>query len=156
VAVGRFNSKGAGIDICDATTGKLDRTLCDRFVDHLVYSASGRHLLGVKADQYAILLDADSGALSAEWELKKGTWLSSAVSPDGRYVASGDEDGTLHLWDGVGGRELARWHAYEAGVTALTFCPEGNPLLSGGGDGALKLWDLPFLRKELAALGLEW
>jgi WD40 repeat protein len=45
---------------------------------------------------------------------------------------------------------------HEAGVTALAFHPDGNTLVSGSKDGTLKPWNLPYIRKELAALGLDW
>jgi hypothetical protein len=40
-------------------------------------------------------------------------------------------------------------------VTALAFRPNGS-LVSGAANGILKIWDLPVIRRELAAMGLNW
>ena len=69
--------------------------------------------------------------------------LSLAVSPDGKLLATGGVDRTIHLWEILTGRELARWEAHDSGVTALAFRPDGKTLVSGGGDGALKLRAFP-------------
>jgi WD40 repeat protein len=71
-------------------------------------------------------------------------------------VASGGEDGLIRLRDVESGRELARWQAHDAAVTALTFSPDGTLLASGAADGSLRVWNIPWIRSELAAIGLDW
>jgi WD40 repeat protein/tRNA A-37 threonylcarbamoyl transferase component Bud32 len=82
--------------------------------------------------------------------------LALAVSPDGRTLASAGEDRMIRLWEMPTGRALARWEPHDARVTALAFRPDGRTLVSGAADGILKLWDLPAIRRELAAMGLDW
>jgi WD40 repeat protein len=54
------------------------------------------------------------------------------------------------------GQEVARWQAHDAAVTALTFSPDGALLASGARDGRLRVWNVPWIRAELAKLGLDW
>lgn len=107
------------------------------------------------ADDRAVIREAASGRELAQC---RGTsnMLTLAVSPDGRILATGDEGRHLRLWELPTGRELAAWPAHEAAVTALAFDPDGATLVSGARDGTMKLWNLPALRRELAALKLDW
>jgi len=90
------------------------------------------------------------------WAGHDGTVRAVAVSPDGRTLASGGEDRMICLWELPTARPLARWEAHDTNVTALAFRPDGQTLVSGADDGMLKLWDIPMIRRELAAMGLDW
>ena len=73
--------------------------------------------------------------------------LSLAVSPDGKLLATGGVDRTIHLWEVLTGRELARWEAHDSGVTALAFRPDGKTLVSGGGARAQAVGPLPYSQR---------
>ncbi len=92
----------------------------------------------------------------ADWKGHSGTVLALAVSPDSRTLATGGEDRMIRLWEIPGGRPMAQWEGHEEAVTALAFRLGGRGLASGASDGRLKLWDLAAIRRELAALGLNW
>jgi WD40 repeat protein len=148
-------SSAEGLRLWDAVTGKEERTLAKEAADRLAFSPDGGRLLAT-AGEAARLYDAASGAEVRAWKAGAGEWTCFALSTGGRQVATGGDDGLLRLWDVETGRELAHWRAHESGLTALAFHPDGRLLASGGRDGLLRLWDLPALRKELAALGLDW
>lgn len=47
--------------------------------------------------------------------------LSLAMSPDGRYMASGDEDGTIMMWDLASGRCVTPLVGHTSCVWTLAF-----------------------------------
>jgi WD40 repeat protein len=63
-----------------------------------------------------------------------------ALSLDGRWVASGSQDGNVRLWDAVTGKEVVR---VDAGgpVHALAFRPDGRWLAVGDKHGIVTVWD---------------
>jgi len=72
----------------------------------------------------------------------KDSLVCVALTPDGRQVAAGGRDGTVHLWvldpPGVPLRSVA---GHTGPVTAVTFTPDGSAVVSGGVDGRLRRWD---------------
>jgi serine/threonine protein kinase/WD40 repeat protein len=123
-------------------------------VKALAFTPDSRLLISAAEDR-AVIREAASGRELAQC-VGVGDMLCLAVSPDGRVLATGDEKQQVRLWELPSGRELAAWPAHEAAVTALAFSPDGSTLASGAKDGTLKLWNLPALRRELAALKLDW
>ena len=68
----------------------------------------------------------------------KGALLTVAVSPDGRWVASGNQDASVHCWKLWAGDELAM-SGFELKVEAIAWSPDAA-LLAVGNAGEITLW----------------
>jgi len=74
---------------------------------------------------------------------------SVAFSPDGRYVASGNDDNTIKLFDFANGN-LIRTFTENSGFTfgqspiflSVVFSPDSSRILSGNSDKTIKLWNV--------------
>jgi WD40 repeat protein len=141
--------------VWDVTRGVVERTLSEKPYDLFALRQDGKAVLAVEKDGPVHLFDVETGGELQRWSPDKTAWQTVALSPREGLAASGSSDGTIRLWDTRSGRELASWQAHESRVTVMTFSPDGQALVSAG-DDTLKLWDLPYIRKELAALGLNW
>ena len=64
-----------------------------------------------------------------------------AFSPDGKFLISGNTDGTLTVWDATTGTEVRTLRGHEKGVGSLALSPDGIRIASGSGDGTIKIWD---------------
>jgi len=67
---------------------------------------------------------------------------SVKFSPDGRWVLSGSDDGTVKLWDVVTGKEVRTFAGHTDRISSVAFSPDGRQVLSGSNDETVKLWDM--------------
>lgn len=72
--------------------------------------------------------------------------VSLEFSPDGKLLASGDEDGTIKLWDTSTGVLLGSAQAHGPGRVCLAFSADGKRLSSGGNDRTARIWEVPTLK----------
>jgi len=68
--------------------------------------------------------------------------LAVAWEPAGRFLLSGDADGTLRWWDVAHGTSLAAVHAHNGWVRAISVSSDGKTVASCGEDGMIQLWDM--------------
>ena len=68
---------------------------------------------------------------------------SSAFSPDGEMLASGNWDGEIKIWNVRTGTQLPYTiEGHTDPVSSLAFSRSGKRLASTSGDGTVKLWDV--------------
>jgi len=69
----------------------------------------------------------------------KGSSLALAWSPSSRYIATGEQDSTVHFWHIKTGRDAQMW-GFPRKVLELSWHHGGNHLATGGSDTVV-LWD---------------
>lgn len=65
-----------------------------------------------------------------------------AISPDGRYLCSGDGNGKLFFWDWKRGHILQKYHAHDKGpaVGCVWHPTQPSTVFTCGWDGVIKMW----------------
>jgi WD40 repeat protein len=131
--------------VWDVATGKPLWTAAPGAHEHddhpsVEFSADGRWVTSLRTDRVK-LWDAASGKEVRTFTWPKVRLTASALSPDGRTLAAGADNGSVRLWDRASGREGFTYRGHEGAVGSLTFHPDGNRLLSSGADGT-RLWDV--------------
>ena len=64
------------------------------------------------------------------------------ISPDGRTLITGSDDGMLRLWDIASGELLKTLDGETDSIREVAFSPNGQTALAGSNDGSLILWDM--------------
>ncbi|WP_404785253.1 WD40 repeat domain-containing protein [Altericista sp. CCNU0014] len=121
-----------------------------------------RTLTGHKTHPEAIVFTPDGESLIGgdtkdlrQWNVRTGTVKqffksgslsglvrSLAVSPDGKWLASGHTDNTIRLWAIQTGELLSTFAEHKDWVLSVALSPDGKTLISGGRDKTIKLWKL--------------
>jgi WD40 repeat protein len=90
------------------------------------------------------ILDMNSNKELTEFDY--GTLEHSArclsISPDGRLLASGGNDGNVILWDTSTGRARTVLRGHLLNVLCVDFSPDGRVVASGSRDFTVRIWDV--------------
>ncbi|MDP9301776.1 MAG: WD40 repeat domain-containing protein, partial [Actinomycetota bacterium] len=142
----RIAVAGDSIVILDAMTGRVATHIDPSAgTTDLVFSPDGTHLATTN-DQLANVWDLSAGRseiTDPELRLVGQTGLAGIDwSADGRFLATGSNDGTARIWDATSGLQILRLAGHTSGLGLISFSPDGTELLTGGGDGTARVWDI--------------
>jgi WD40 repeat protein len=148
---------GSALVVLDPGGGELARyTDLPSTVTSLAWAADGRHLAagcygGVSWFEPPDRQEPDDVLA------RKGSILALATSPDGRWLASGNQDDSVHLWR-LGTDDELEMSGYPAKIERLAWHPDATHLAVGS-IGDVTVWDVtgkgPSGRKPLVLGGHE-
>ena len=120
-------------------------------ITSVAFSPDGKQAAAGSYDGTVKLWDISSGEATKTFRatmpylLKSGSnsggVSSVAFSPDGKYIASGSEDGTTRLWDISTGRKIRTLAGHTSSVSSVAFSPDGKYIASGSYDKTIRLWE---------------
>ena len=70
-----------------------------------------------------------------------GTLSSITISPDGKTIVGGGNDGTVRIWNRAGKLIGETRTKKLAKVTSVAVSPDGQKIVTGSWDGTVQLWD---------------
>jgi WD40 repeat protein len=65
-----------------------------------------------------------------------------AYSSDGRWIATGNEDGAARVFDARSGEQVLVLPGHDLLVTGIAFSRDGSMLATAGFDGLVRVWAL--------------
>jgi WD40 repeat protein len=137
-------SEGNETTLWDLTTSRVIRSLPGGS-SKVAFSADGR-LLANSWGATVYLWEVATGRQVGELRKRSQDAAAVAVSPNGKYLATGSTTGQVLLWDLSAGKEpLALPDHGQQRVHSLAFSPDSQRLAAGGGheaEGELTVWDI--------------
>ncbi len=134
-----------GVRLYDARNGRLLRAIGPAGDRGVVFSPDGRTLTaaGFHMDKLVALWDVNSGKRlrtftgQTEWEAD-----ATALSPNGKLLASTATDKQILVWELATGKLLHQWKDQPFRVAALAISPDSAMLAAAGGDKLIRLLDV--------------
>jgi WD40 repeat protein len=130
------------LGLFDITTGKViqEKKIHDHQIYGVSFGASGTlatasldNTVKVWSPKLELIrqfrIDGDDGALRA------------ALSPDGKVVLCGAQDGNLYAWDVATGALIAKRKAHDGPIWGLAYAPDKQAVYTAGEDGTFLIWD---------------
>jgi WD40 repeat protein len=120
----------------------------DGWVRALAYAPDGKTLASA-GWRHIHLWDAATGKLRRRFLGDNVRVHCLAFSTDGRWLASGGDDGLIRLWDAATGKEVRQLRGHQVNpeekqgeVNDLAFASDSKTLVSAGRDATVRLWDV--------------
>jgi WD40 repeat protein len=135
-ALRRASQNGAFKQFHEETSAPRQRYEC------LDVSSRGRLAFRDMQAKLICVVDTGSGELIHAVADGQNVVTRMRLSPDGKYLASADEEGDIRLWDALTLSPLGVLSGHTSRVLSLAFAPDGRRLASGAMDKCVRVWDV--------------
>lgn len=78
----------------------------------------------------------------AEFKARAGSMTAAAISGDGRFVLTGEDDGLVTLWNVATGASAGKFMGHGRTVFAAALLPDGKRAVTCGDDNSVIVWEL--------------
>jgi WD40 repeat protein len=92
-------------------------------------------------ENWIYLWNVNTGKLIKTLKGHKDPVRCVAFSPDGKFLASGDENKLIFVWDLRTGKKISTLIGHSDDLTSLTFSTDGKYLISGSENEEIIIWD---------------
>jgi eukaryotic-like serine/threonine-protein kinase len=106
------------------------------------FSADGQTIALAGQDPSALLIDTGTGAVIQRFPCGSQDAYCVGLSPDGRWAATGNDQGEVRIFDATTGDVSATFQAHRSEVRSLAFSPDSTQLASCGNDTSIRMWRL--------------
>jgi WD40 repeat protein/class 3 adenylate cyclase len=130
-------SDGPNVRVVRVTTG---RTLAVFRGAPREFSEDGRYLIADFDEDSVQIFDVRSRRLVRVLDVGPLAY-GAALSPDGRRLLTGHEDGA-RIWEVRSGQRLVELLGHGGAVFTVSFSPDGRTALTSGEDSTVRLWDV--------------
>jgi WD40 repeat protein len=114
-----------------------------RLVRRALFTPDGRYILTICFDGIGRLWNATSGEAIPNWRIKHPNSINSAaISPAGKWLATGSSDGTVFVSELATANRITEIHQTE-NVHTLIFHPTDETLLLSVSGSVANLWKVP-------------
>lgn len=135
---GRSKEKSV-TEIRDAGTGNLVQSLPHDHSDPMCFSPDNAILAAINGSEI-VLWDLHTAEIQRTLKGHSKPVKAITLSPDGKRLASGGEDGRVILWDWQSGQELLVLDD-ETQSLDLVFSPDGKKLAAASNGSGVTIWD---------------
>ena len=118
------------------------------FVSNLAAALDGRHFLlaGTKVTLWSV--DAETPEHVFLEQADDRTIKSLAVSPDGKWFAAGDSEGTIRIWSISDRAELNSKELYSNDITQIAISPDSQGIATISYDAEITIWSAEQLQEK--------
>ena len=134
-------SEDKTVKIWDVKTKRQLKTFKTDYENNsMIFSSDSKILLSAESEDIAFW-DVETGRKIKILKTNHPSYiLSLAISPDGKYAASGDRHGTIKFWDAQTWEEIRTLDAHTNRVFYLQFSRNSELLFDSSTDGTAKIW----------------
>ena len=141
-AVLAASGTGDSIWLYDTQTWKIVQRLKKHngTVTSIVFTPDGRQMISGSRDHHVAFWNTDTWTVQQRLRAHD-TVQDISVSGDGRFLATGGDDGRAKVWDVASGELLSDFPAGDKAILATAMSEDGRFVASGGKDYFVTVWD---------------